>query len=290
VSHVTYRVDGELGRWTAVEWRPAHLRPVVERLWHFSGRTGHPRERVLPTGLLPLIVHLDHRYTILRDGRLEPCPALVMSGQQTGPCVVQAPDAPSTVLGIEFTPEGAYRLLRRPLHDVAGCDVDLADLVGADATPLGERCAAVGHDPRACLAAAGAWIEARLRSAPSVDPAIGWVAGRIRDRRGDVAIGALRDRAGLSAARLAAGFRAQVGVTAKVYARIQRFHHAAECLRAGASPLDVALAAGYFDQPHLNAEFRHLSGLTPASFAASLRYETGVNVPEGTQDPRSAAG
>ncbi len=287
MSYVTHRVHGDLGRWTAVEWRPGHLRGVVERLWHFTGRTAHARERVLPTGRLHLIVHLDGRYGVVRDDVVEPCVALVLSGQQTGPCIIQAPDGPSAVLGIEFTPQGAYRLLHRPLHDLAGYDVDLADLVGVDATPLGAGCASVAHDARACLAVAAAWIEARLPAAPPVDPAIAWVAGCIRHRRGNVTIGALRDRAGLSAGRLAAGFRAQIGVTAKVYARIERFHHAAERLRAGASPLDVALAAGYYDQPHLNAEFRDLSGLTPAAFAASLGYETGVNVPENL---RSSAG
>ena len=54
VAWVTHRVDGELGCWTAVEWRPPHLRDAVDRLWHFTGRTAHPRERVLPTGLLQL--------------------------------------------------------------------------------------------------------------------------------------------------------------------------------------------------------------------------------------------
>jgi AraC-like DNA-binding protein len=280
VAYVTHRVDGELGRWTAIEWRPAHLRDVVERLWHFSGRTAHPRERVLPTGLLQLVVHLDRRYAIVRDGHVECCPALVMSGQQTQPFVVQAPDGPSTVLGIEFTPEGAYRLLRRPLHDLAGHDVGLGDLVGSDAEQLADRCGEAGGDARACLAAAAAWVEARLPSAPGLDPSIAWVAARIRGRRGNVSIGALRDRAGLSAARLAAGFRAQIGVTAKIYARIHRFHHAAARLRAGGSPIEVAIDAGYYDQPHLNAEFRELSGLTPGSFASTPGYETGVNVPE----------
>ena len=52
----------------------------------------------------------------------------------------------------------------------------------------------------------------------------------------------------------------------------------------------MALDAGYYDQPHLTAEFRELSGLTPAAFAASLGYETGVNLPEGAQELRSAAG
>ncbi len=279
MSWVTHRVDGALGCWTAVEWRPTHLRDAVERLWHFAGRVAHPRERVLPNGQLQLIVHLDRRYGVVRDGVVEPCAALVMSGQQTQPLVVQAPDGVATVVGVELTPEGAYRLLRRPLHDLAGCDVELGDLVGSAAGELADHCHAA-TDARACLSAAAAWIAGRLAQAPPVDPPIAWLADRIRRQRGHVVIGALREATGLSAARLAAGFREQIGVTAKTYARIHRFRHAAARLRAGGSPLDVAVDAGYYDQPHLTAEFRELSGLTPAAFAASLGYETGVNVPE----------
>jgi len=290
VSYLTHRVDGELGCWTAVEWRPVHLRDAVERFWHFTGRTAHPRERVLPTGLLQLVVHLDARYGVVREGGVERCPALVMSGQQTQSSVIEAPSGPSTVLGIDLTPEGAWRLLRRPLHELAGQDVDLFDLVGAEAARLADGCDATARDPRACLSAAAAWMAGRLGRAPAVDPSIAWIAGRIRRHRGNIAIATLRDAAGVSATRLSAGFREQIGVTAKTYARIQRFHHAAARLRAGGSPLDVALEAGYYDQPHLNAEFRELSGLTPAAFAATPGYQTGVNVPEGEQNPRSSAG
>jgi AraC-like DNA-binding protein len=279
VRWVTHRVDGELGHWTAVECRPRALRDAVERLWHFSGRVAHPRERVLPTGRLQLIIHLDRRYGIVRDGVVEPCAALAMSGQQTRPLVIQAPDGVSTVIGIELTPGGAYRLLRRPLHDLAGCDVPLADLVGETAGELADRCHAA-TDAQTCLTAAAAWLAERLAQAPPVDPPIAWIAEQIRRQRGQVVIGRLREAAGLSPARLAAGFREQIGVTAKTYARIHRFRHAAAQLRAGGSPLDVALEAGYYDQPHLTADFRELSGLTPAAFAGSLGYQTGVNVAE----------
>jgi hypothetical protein len=34
----------------------------------------------------------------------------------------------------------------------------------------------------------------------------------------------------------------------------------------------VALDAGYYDQPHMNAEFREMAGLTPRQFRAGRRY------------------
>jgi AraC-like DNA-binding protein len=84
-----------------------------------------------------------------------------------------------------------------------------------------------------------------------------------------VPIAHLRGETGWSKTRLVSTFRDQIGVAPKLYARIVRFTRAAELLQAGRSSLiDVALAAGYYDQPHMNADFRDLSGMTPREFSA----------------------
>ena len=279
---VTHRVTGPLGDWTSVHWAPPALAGLVERVWYFTGRTAHPRERVLPGGGFELILQLRGGYGLVGDdGRVTRCAALGVSGLQTRPFVVQAPDDVSTVLGVNLTPAGAWRVFGLPLTELSALDIALVDVVGPAADRLAVRChaAATAED---ALRAAATWLAARAAAGPEVEPAVAWVAGRIRSRRGAVAIATLRQAAGLSTARLATLFRAQVGATPKVYARLHRFQHAVARLRDGRSSIgDVALAAGYYDQPHLNAEFRELSGLTPAAFAASLRYEVGVNVPEG---------
>jgi AraC-like DNA-binding protein len=96
-----------------------------------------------------------------------------------------------------------------------------------------------------------------------------------------VAIAGLRDAAGFTATRLATAFREQIGTTPKVYARLHRFQHAIERIRAGGGRLaDIALDTGYYDQAHFADEFRELSGLTPKGYAATVDYGLGVNVPE----------
>jgi AraC-like DNA-binding protein len=111
--------------------------------------------------------------------------------------------------------------------------------------------------------------------ARGVDPAIAWAAGRIEQSGGAVSIAELRQQTGLSKTRLAEAFREQIGLAPKVYSRVVRFRSAAALLQKGAEPLvEVALAAGYYDQPHMNAEFRDLSGLSPTEFLAA-RYPTG---------------
>lgn len=55
----------------------------------------------------------------------------------------------------------------------------------------------------------------------------------------------------------------------------------ARCRRQGAGSLaDLAVTAGYYDQPHMNAEFRELSGLTPREFLAAHRYVNSVSIAE----------
>ncbi|HSQ01157.1 MAG TPA: hypothetical protein VL049_28390 [Candidatus Dormibacteraeota bacterium] len=44
-------------------------------------------------------------------------------------------------------------------------------------------------------------------------------------------------------------------------------------MHQGALPaVEVALEAGYYDQPHMVADFRTMAGMTPRQFATARRY------------------
>ncbi len=42
----------------------------------------------------------------------------------------------------------------------------------------------------------------------------------------------------------------------------------------------MALAAGYYDQPYLNADFRAFAGMSPGAFAAAARYPNSQSLAE----------
>lgn len=276
----TYTVDGPLGRWEHAELRPPELAGVVDFLWHFEGRTSFPRERNFPSGKLELIVHLGERYFDVRGEERVRCPLVCVTGLQTSPLVIEAPDAVARVMGLRLHALGAYVLLGRPLDALSGLTVDLVDVVGPSALELAERCSAAGNATERLRIAAD-WIAGRVARRLAPDPAIAWIARGIERRQGAVSISALRERTGLSKTRLAAAFRQQVGVTPKLYARIHRFRRVLDELHGGARDLaDLAHAAGYYDQPHLNAEFRQLAGLTPSAFLAVMHYPGSPSLPE----------
>jgi hypothetical protein len=185
MARKVYQANGPMGEWTLIDSSPACLAGVVERLWHFCGRTALPRERVMPNGLLELIVHLGPRFSLVTADRAVPCAEVGISGIQTRPMIVEAPAESCVVVGMQFTPAGAYAVLRQPLDDLTGLDVDLDALLGSAATELAEAChEAPSAD--ACLDAARQWIHGRLRAQHRVDEPVAWVADRIRRGHGDV--------------------------------------------------------------------------------------------------------
>ena len=274
------QVDSSLGRWTQHEWRPAHLAGVVDFLWLFEGRLTCLRERTFPTGKLELIVHFGETYRLVEGVGPERCSVSCLTGLQTAPIVIEAPDGPSCVMGVRLHPAGAYAVLARPLSEVTGLTADLQDVLGQAAAELTERCSeAPSAEER--LRRAVAWVEERVARFPAADPAIVWIASQIERRSGAVSISALRERTGLTRTRLATAFREQIGATPKLYARILRFRRLLELLAQGAGSLaELAVTAGYYDQPHMNAEFRELSGLTPREFLAADRYLNSVSIAE----------
>jgi AraC-like DNA-binding protein len=94
------------------------------------------------------------------------------------------------------------------------------------------------------------------------------------DSAGTIRMPALASETGWSDRHLRSRFSAEIGLTPKAAARVVRFDRARRLLeRRAVSGRPLALAAlaahcGYFDQAHLDAEFRALAGAPPTTWLA----------------------
>ena len=81
-------------------------------------------------------------------------------------------------------------------------------------------------------------------------------------------VGEVTRQTGLSRRRFIEVFRDQVGLTPKVYWRLQRFRHVVQRVHRapGVGWADLALECGYYDQAHLIRDFRAFSGLSPSAY------------------------
>ena len=253
--------------------RPSRLAGVVDHLWHSAGVIADRRERVLPNGTFELVLALGDRHSVVDREAVRALPAASFGGLRSTPLVLEHPDRCET-LGIVLRPAGAYALLGRPLSELSELTLDAHDVVGRMVSELVERCAEI-RAAGARFALVERWLADRLAHSKAPDPAVAWMAAEIERGGGELRVGVLQKGTGLSRSRVIERFREQIGTRPKLYARLVRFRHVLDRLHQGDAVLaDVALAAGYYDQTHMNAEFRELAGLSPTAFVAS-RYREG---------------
>jgi AraC-like DNA-binding protein len=244
------RHESELGRWIQASWSPAigtELHGGVQRIWYFEGVLVARRERIFPDGSIEIIVQLDEPHRPGDGGDPQGFPPVCVTGLRLTSEVVVAPRGHCRVLGLVLSPQCAHLVVRESLALLTGITADLQDLVGREASELAERLEDAG-DPAACIAAARAWVSARIARARSMKRS----------------------------------FREMFGTTPKRYQRILRFRDALDALAGNRGSLaDIAAAHGYYDQAHFTNEFREHAGMSPTAFLRASAFPGGTSLAEG---------
>ena len=236
-------------------------------VWDESAAANRAPERIVPDGCPELIVHTGDAFE-RRDaaGRWQAQPKAFLAGTLTRPWLLRPGPRPRTV-GIRFRPGAAGRFLDIAMKDTVDKETSLADIAGVSGLidAVGEARSIEGS-----LAAAAEFLSTRQgrRAARSeARPAVGLtLASRGRARVEEVA-----RSLGWSRRRLERAFDQDLGIPPKLFARIVRLTAVLASLDDGARgpAVDLALAAGYFDQSHLLRDFRELAGGAPWSLDAS---------------------
>jgi AraC-like DNA-binding protein len=247
------------------------LSKFVDNFWLYEGYVPeHKTERILPTGTLELVINLRQNELRFYDAeRSENCSRLSgaivsgASGRGLAPDTAQE----AFIIGVHFIPGGAFPFLGLPAGDLADTHVDLETLWGPSAGRLRERlCEARTSAERFQL------LQQALlsRLCHGVEPHYA-VAAALEMFGKNPSGPRVREAAkvlGLSQRRFIQVFKAEVGLTPKLFSRIQRFQQTRTLIQHHPSInwADLAVDLGYFDQSHFIREFLEFSGLNPTDY------------------------
>jgi len=168
------------------------------------------------------------------------------------------------MLGIGFHPDGAAGLFAAPMQEFAGRFTPLDDISMQLFKDLDRAMAAVR--PIAAIEAA-LLTACHLRKPP--DLIVSEAVREMTDQKGTTEVGRLADQFGLSIRQLERRFLAAVGLSPKVFCRIQRFNNVFRVIsQAPFNWVETAIACGYYDQAHLIRDWRELSGSAPSILLA----------------------
>ena len=179
-------------------------------------------------------------------------------------------------LELKLAPLAVRRLLGVPARELSGRVVPLDAVLDRRGRELVERVQdAPGWAERFALLDAA--LLARLDRTPGTAADVAHAWRRLAAAHGGVAIAGLAEELGWSRRRFGQRFREHVGLAPKPAARVLRFRRVLELLGRTDGPGLAAIAqdAGYYDQAHLNRDFRAYTGVSPRAYLARLLPDDG---------------
>ncbi|RKH69099.1 AraC family transcriptional regulator [Corallococcus interemptor] len=274
---VVRHASGRGGWEMALATPPPALTPLIRDYCGFREAMPQPMRRqelpgvqvVLILEFGPLLKHLDDagRVTRHRSGFVAGLDERWSTTEHNGE---------SHGLQVNLTPLGARRLFGLPMHELSHRVTGLEDLWGAEARRLVEALAEA-RDWAARFALADAFLLRRAGRGPAVDAGVQWAVERIHQTGGQVDIATLASELGHSHKHLIHQFHEQVGLPPRRLARLLRFDRAVERIKSG-GPVrwaELAVELGYFDQAHLNRDFRQFTGGPPSALLRRALPDSG---------------
>ena len=253
------------------------LAPFIKTFWYARDpHAAHSRQRVLPTGRAQIVISLARNH--LTDANhptnpLETSPAAIFLGILSHHQHIDAIDF-AELIGILFHPGGTVAFFPDNTHTFTNCETSLEDLWGRAASNLrNDLREATTPDQKFDLLDFALRHRLSESKTPHRIPTVDFALTHLHQSPGTTTIAELTRTTGLSSRRLSQLFREQIGVSPKLYCRIQRFQQAVQQMHQGVDVpwVELALTCGYYDQSHFANDFHAFSGLSPTAYTASKR-------------------
>ena len=252
------------------------LNRFVRMLWYARApQANHSRERILPTGNTQVILNLARDY-LLDCPEGEPqrrSPGAAVIGARSIYEIVDTSDM-ADLIGLVFEPGGlpAFAGDRADLFSNRG--VDLEEVWGAQVRGLRDRLRELAT-PEARLLCLEGFLAGRFRARmerarPMHHCAVEYALSQFARQPSVVTVRDVARSTGWSERRFSQVFREEVGLSPKVWCRVQRFQGAVAQLHAGVDVpwSKLALDCGFYDQSHFANEFRAFSGVDVTTYSA----------------------
>ncbi len=243
------------------------LASYVKHYWILEGDFPEGMsERIIPTGNIQLIFYKgSHRMTAPEDNQGKILPPSLLSGQTTGYSDI-FPTGTIRIICVVFQPLGANAFFRLPMQELSNQKVSAQDLSDPFLEILEEK-VMITKSVTACIRHIETFLINRLVVSRDQQRILAAIR-LINQRPTDIRLNDLSNETCLSDKQFRRLFASHVGLNPKDFIRTVRFQYALSIAQhhPGISLAQLAVDAGFYDQPHLINEFRQFSGLTPKEY------------------------
>jgi AraC-like DNA-binding protein len=253
------------------------LAPFIKSYWYACDpHATHRHERVLPNGHAQIVISLARDYLTDANHPTDPLqhtPAAILLGLYSRHQQIDTIDL-AELIGILFHPGGTLPFFPANTQAFTNRETSLEDLWGNAATNL-RNDLREAPTPEQKFALLDIALRHRLSQTkiPHRHPTLDYALTHLHRNPGTLTIAELTREIGISPRRLSQLFREQIGVSPKLYCRIQRFQQAVQQMHRGNDIRwsELALTCGYYDQSHFTNDFQAFSGISPTHYSIAQR-------------------
>lgn len=244
------------------------LAPYIDHYMYVSGEGAVRSKKIFPRPGVSMVFDFKAPF-YFGNNRFQKA----LSGLQHQPFTYASDAKRADHLVVQFSPYGFSRFINMPLDELTNHIIEPGIIFREDVHDLYEQIGSVNSlNQRVAL------IETFLlqRYSPPLksDIAIHSIADQIHRDLHSINLKTIKEQTLLSNRQIERKFKAMIGVDMQSYIRISRFEHAKKLLLQNSSLrlTDVALEAGYYDQPHFSNDFKRISGVRPGKFEHCMEH------------------
>lgn len=251
------------------------LAPFVECGWIRSSAAADSL-RVMPDGCVDLYV--------------TSAGAVMLSGPATTFHDQSAP-AEGVLTGLRLRPGAAAAVTGYPAGELRDNQIPVDSVFGISASGLAQDVLATNDSRQRVLLLQVALARCVAQAEPAVDRPVAHAIEMLRECSA-LPVCAIASAVGLSERQLRRRFAAAVGYGPRRFGRIMRFQRLLDLIHATGDPIrwsEIAIDAGYADQPHMINDCVALAGTPPTALpGVNKRQQTKPSVSSNTGRPTSA--
>ena len=251
------------------------LNQWVQFVWISKGENDTTKSRILPNGVIELIINFGNKQKTLKEGSLKTDKYFHnfwVAGIQTQPLFIQSV-TDTNLVGIRFLPGGAYPFFKFPVSELSDKVVE-ADWMKDELKKLRTEI----HDLSNLQQVAQiveSYLRAKFDGTYLTNESVKYVANKIFLSDTEIPISELVRKAGYSHKHFITLFKKQVGTSPKNLQRIIRLQKVIQLVKnkPGIKWSDIFYEFPFYDAAHFAHDFKELTGISPDNYLSLRTFD-----------------
>lgn len=239
------------------------LKPFI-RQYVFIETANDLVNRILPDTSLVMAFRYGGKISDITQTHSSKLPFSLITGLKKSPRLINYAPGTGNML-VLFKAAGAAAFFKNPLHELFEASLPLDNFIAPDELALIEEQLAEAANNHQRVVITEQFLLKHIENHKQ-DQLIISALQKICLSKGLIKIKDLADTHYISQDALEKRFRRVVGTSPKQFSNIIKIRSILDSKPKNGSLSQVALEAGYFDQPHFNKEFKLFTGLNPTDF------------------------